>query len=138
MMSTYFFDGSRFRQARDQRCTRKPLGTYHGPGGFPYTAYLGRLVPARTMISAPPQDDPASRVQRGFSLVQRHFSLRVSPDTNRDGRTLWPRIHAVLFAYCGLITGFVLAFSGPWLAHPEQFLNILWKGDGDQSPAPLQ
>jgi len=40
-------DGSRFCQTRDQRGTRKPLGTYHGPGGFPYTAYLRRFVPAR-------------------------------------------------------------------------------------------
>jgi hypothetical protein len=53
--------------------------------------------------------------------------------------TLWPRIHAVLFAYCRLLS-LVLYWRSQDLGEliPEQFLNILRKGDGDQSPAPLQ
>jgi hypothetical protein len=92
------------------------------PWGFSFIPLIyGVLSPlGTTMISAPPQDDSAPRVQRGFSLVQRGFSLRVSPPTLAGMvGTLWPRIHAVLFAYCRLITGFVLAFPGPWRAHPR-------------------
>jgi hypothetical protein len=40
-MSIYCFDGSRFGQTRDQRCTRKPLGLLTAPGPFLWPASIG-------------------------------------------------------------------------------------------------
>ena len=40
------------RQTRDPRCARRPLGTYHGPGGFSSRASAGSsLAPARQLLA---------------------------------------------------------------------------------------
>src|SRR5262249_45856685 len=91
------------------------------PWGFSLYRSSRRLVPARHNydIGATAGSLSSARPAGLFSCPAGLFSE--SEPSTLAGRvgTLWPRIHAVLFAYCRLITGFVLAFAGSWLADPQ-------------------
>ena len=77
-----------------------PSGPITALGGFPYTAYQGVLSPlGTTMISVPPQDHSAPPAEL-FSCPAGLFSESEPPTLAGRVGTLWPRIHAVLFAWC--------------------------------------
>src|SRR5262249_31703923 len=99
---------------------KKAPGDLSRPWGFSfYRLSKAVLSPLGTTIISAHRPMTQFRASSG-AFLQRGFIFESEPLTlaGRVG-TLWPRIHAVLFAYCRLITGFVLAFAGSWLADPQ-------------------